>query len=859
MSQRLSLSPARAGTRLTPFGRPRFVRTASLAVLALALCAASVHAQTTTSSSSSSSSAAAPTPATPPAPPPAAKPTSTTAKPADNSGQGNGDAPDETVVTITAEKPAVVHKPDRDVYDVKQDPTSTTGAAADVLNNIPSVTVDQDGTVALRGNTNVQVYVNGKRSAEMTGDARAFTLQSMQGSDIDSIEVLPNPPASFGSDSSAGIINIVTKPGRGIRPQTAMGVQAGDEGRGSLFLQTGKVIGKLTLRGNINLSRGGGGGRGMGGGPNGGGGGGIGGLKSRTFDDRLTLDPTTGATLRENITNTVNKNNNTNSSALINGTYNLTPMDSLEGQLSYQHTGGSTFNASQTKSYDGTHTLLSDQSRLSTSNGPRDNFNFTLTYDARGEIGTSNDFKMQWQRSQNWAQNNTITRTVNNIFSTPDTYQARRSKSEGSTDEFSGDFSRQLAENQDKNTETSVQMGWDLVHSTSDSFNYQSLTYLLGAPEVANVSQVKQFNDDERLFAGYFILQQMFDEHFSTSLGLRYEDLSQELLSYNPLTTTVPGHSVTNKVNWAPSAYFQYKVTDKDIFYFNWGKKIQRPFGSQLDPLIVFSEDGLNARSGNPNLKPEKSDNFNLKYSHDTTGLDFYTTLGYATSVGAIERVSTFLPSNPSVILSTFDNAGSQQKYSFETTLNLSTPDRAWRMNINYNYNYTLSKSTDFASGLPIKQQRPSSNGGIRLSYQSPDKKNNYVMMVRYNGKSVSPTDFTDPYTVVGLNYTRQLIPSKFVLTVTAQNVLESQETKTFYTSSVTGGFRDRLDPGASVMVNFRYTFGKVIQRQGGGNGNRGFSGYGGDGQGGGRGGGQGGGGGGFRGGGGGGGGRGGF
>ena len=202
-------------------------RLTGASLIALALCATGGTAWAQSSSQTSAAAqstqtATTQTPAQAPAPAPAkapAAPQTQTQAPGNGAGQPDADSA-TTVITVTAEKPEVTHKTDRDVYDVKQDPTSSTGSAADVLNKVPSVTVDPDGTVGLRGNSSVQVYVNGKKSAQMTGDNRGFTLQSMSGDDIDSIEVINNPTAEFGADSAGGIINIVLKRGRALKPQT---------------------------------------------------------------------------------------------------------------------------------------------------------------------------------------------------------------------------------------------------------------------------------------------------------------------------------------------------------------------------------------------------------------------------------------------------------------------------------------------------------------------------------------------------------------------------------------------------------------------------------------------------------------
>jgi hypothetical protein len=104
---------------------------------------------------------------------------------------------------------------DRQVYDVKSDVSSSNGSAADALGNVPSVGVDPDGTVSLRGNTNVQILVDGKPSAMLQGDNRGPALQAMPAEDIDSIEVINNPGAEFGNEGGGGpILNLVMKRSR---------------------------------------------------------------------------------------------------------------------------------------------------------------------------------------------------------------------------------------------------------------------------------------------------------------------------------------------------------------------------------------------------------------------------------------------------------------------------------------------------------------------------------------------------------------------------------------------------------------------------------------------------------------------
>ena len=116
-------------------------------------------------------------------------------------------------VTVTAQRPSMRLEVDRKSFDVSQDISNAGGAASDVLENIPSVEVDTDGNISLRGNTSVEVWINGKASG-LTSDNRAEILQQIPSESIDRIEVIDNPSAKFSAEGSAGIINIVLKKNR---------------------------------------------------------------------------------------------------------------------------------------------------------------------------------------------------------------------------------------------------------------------------------------------------------------------------------------------------------------------------------------------------------------------------------------------------------------------------------------------------------------------------------------------------------------------------------------------------------------------------------------------------------------------
>ena len=143
-------------------------------------------------------------------------------------------------VTVKGQRSSVKLEVDRKSFDVSQDIANAGGAASDVLENIPSVEVDNDGNISLRGNSSVEVWINGKASG-LTSDNRAQILQQLPAESIDRIEVIDNPSAKFSAEGSAGIINIVLKKDR----------KAGYYGS----LQTGAdTRGGANVSGNINYN-----------------------------------------------------------------------------------------------------------------------------------------------------------------------------------------------------------------------------------------------------------------------------------------------------------------------------------------------------------------------------------------------------------------------------------------------------------------------------------------------------------------------------------------------------------------------------------------------------------------------------
>ena len=156
-------------------------------------------------------------------------------------------------VEVSSRKETFYNSIDRKVYNVGQDIQSATGSASELLQNVPSVDVDIEGNVSLRGNDNVLILVNGKTSTLMNSANRGMSLDQMPADSIEKIEVITNPSAKYKPDGTAGIINISLKRKHDSGSSGVVRVNVGNDGRYNLGLTANYHPAKYNLFGTFSV------------------------------------------------------------------------------------------------------------------------------------------------------------------------------------------------------------------------------------------------------------------------------------------------------------------------------------------------------------------------------------------------------------------------------------------------------------------------------------------------------------------------------------------------------------------------------------------------------------------------------
>lgn len=158
-------------------------------------------------------------------------------------------------VTVNGQTPEVQVSVDRRSYSMLNDLQGQSGTIADALRNIPSVQIDMSGGLSLRGDSSVVVLIDGKPSMQFAGANRAQAIQSLPANQFERVEVMTNPSAEFRVYGSGGIINLITRKARGAGRTGTFRVQLGSQQRGSLAGTLGYNSNKLSVVGDLSYRK----------------------------------------------------------------------------------------------------------------------------------------------------------------------------------------------------------------------------------------------------------------------------------------------------------------------------------------------------------------------------------------------------------------------------------------------------------------------------------------------------------------------------------------------------------------------------------------------------------------------------
>jgi len=567
---------------------------------------------------------------------------------------------------------------DRKIFSVAQSLVSTGQTAEEVMAQIPSVDVDLDGNVTLRGGS-PQLFIDGKPTT--------LTLDQIPSDIIDKVELITNPSAKFDASSNGGsIINIVLKKDR--KSGYHGGLTAGMDTRGAL-----NFGGDFAFRqGKFNFFA-----RGMHRGRN---------SENENSTTRNFLNNDTSVVQKGTSLNTgsfgfynagVDYLLDDRNTITLEGRYVRGTFDQDQPQFVDSLAGGDAFSYSRLTSTSGFH-FKDINGELSYKHLFNEDGDHNLTFDGRY---SSSD-------NGNYSDLNT------GIFNNPDFTDPRipnilrKTFGDGKRKRYTiqADYVNPITEN------SKIEAGLRFDSQNSDNSNYQyedstgTATGLDGYKLNTRVSSLYSY--DEKTYAAYGIWSSRLSENLTYQLGLR-----AERYEYNGKNYTIDGKSntpfaVNYPLNLFPSAFLTYAITDKQDLQASYSRKTNRPNFWQLIPVYDYS-DPYNIRVGNSNLKPEFTNLFELNYNVNYgNGGNFLASLYMRQTENMITRYqyidSKIDPANDSTIVNSYINANTSYTYGLELT-NRMNLFKMWDVMPSFNLFNSIINTQDL-DGENIKNQR---------------------------------------------------------------------------------------------------------------------------------------------------------
>ncbi|HZY82834.1 MAG TPA: outer membrane beta-barrel family protein [Cyclobacteriaceae bacterium] len=553
-------------------------------------------------------------------------------------------------VVVQGEKSSMELSLDKRVFNVGKDLANTGGTAADILSYVPSISVDPEGGIKLRGSDNVRILIDGKPSGLVSFNGSGG-LQQLQGSMIERVEVITNPSARYEAEGMAGVINIVLKKDR------KQGFNA------AIDIITGYPV-NMGAATNLNYRK-----------------------NKVNFFINYTIayrvQPARGTQYQERYSGDTTFYLRQSNEGTITG-FN----QNIRGGLDIFFTEKSVLTASYLFRRSDVKRLTDIVYRdfLFNESNPTD---MITRHQDEDEIEPNSEYSLIYKKSfatkgheliaeakllDNWeTSDQTFTQNYFDANMVADPLQNLLQKSVNDESEkqllFQLDYIKPIGK--EGRFETGVRTSFRkmvndyIVTQQQDDGSFQAL------PGLDNI-----FYYNENIHAAYAILGNKTGK-VAYQAGLRAE--------MTDVKTTLEKTQEVNPRKYSnlfPSAHLTYDLPNDNDIQVSYSRRVRRPFYNDLSPFMTFS-DSRNYFSGNPNLNPEFSDVFEIGHIKYFDKGSLTSSVYGRNTTSKIERIRTVDDKGNAITLP--QNLRSEVAYGVEFTSTM-TPVKWWKVDFNFNF-----------------------------------------------------------------------------------------------------------------------------------------------------------------------------
>lgn len=662
-------------------------------------------------------------------------------------------------VVVRAEKSSTEFKLDKRVFNVGKDLSSTGASALEVLNNVPSVNVNIEGVISLRGSSGVQILINGKPSvlASEQGNALGTITADM----IEKIEVITNPSAKYEAEGTSGIINII------IKKEERKGIN------GSLSLNTG-----LPHNHSFGLS-----------------------LNRRT--EKFNLFSQLGVGYRELPSDTENINRNfvQQTSLFSNGEefrneffYNLilgtdyhidkNNILTLSGSFAYEvedQPSETFFNE-----YNAAEELLSSWQRNEVTEATNPKYRYELQYKSKLPGHKKHSLLVSALGSFFGKDQSSDFSNETTLGSRTFTDQKTRTNFQEGKYTFNVDYTKPIKD------EFILEFGGQYVlNNVKNDFEVQNEE---GGEFISDQNLTNIFEYQQNVL-GLYSTAAYEDDKWGLKLGLRMEntDLSTLLVNTNEKNDI-------NFNNFFPTVHTSFKISEAFSVQGGYSRRIFRPRLWDLNPFFNI-RNNFSVRTGNPNLLPEYTNSYELAtiFIADKTSYNFTVYHRYTTDV--VERITVF--ENNVSITQPF-NIGVNRATGLEVNAKYTLSKK---ISFNGDFNYSYFNRTGELEGVNFDFSNDQWTSKITSKIKFP-KDIDFEITGQYQSKVQTIQGHRSANLFADLGLRKKILKGKGVLNFSIRDIFASRirENETFQEDFSVYSFRQR---GRFITFGFSYGFGK--------------------------------------------------
>lgn len=688
-------------------------------------------------------------------------------------------------VQVTGQRSAMKLEVDRKSFDVAGMVTSAGLSASELLEQVPSVEVDNDGNVSLRGNTSVEVWING-RSSGLTSDNQAQVLQQLPAESIERIEVIDNPSAKFSAEGSAGIINIILKKDRKAGYYGSVQVGANTRGGANTSLSLNYNSSKIDAFLNVGY-------RHM---ENSG--------KNESEQDNL-VDGIAKSYERHYTENSQLGNNLFSRAGF---TWHADEKNDLG--LTGMFMTGKRKSSSSTPYYYGDYTeageiLNHTRLRNNSSNNPMRfafiEFNYRHLFSEKHFIDFTASHVNMRMDNNNFYQDSIW--YEDEAIDPHSSYQSRPMKVRNHHSDIKLQYENAI------NDKVKLEAGYNgsFSHESSPQESFEADNwYGIGLTE--DKAYFNRFVYDNDIHALYASLSYKFNK-LSIMAGLRgeYWRINTESLNWQQEHGEAEKDKPFKKDYFQlfPSLFMSYQITQSQQLQLNYTRRLRRPWGGELNSFRNTSDASI-ISFGNPLLTPEFSNSFSLNYLKTWEQHSVLVSAYYRPTTDVIQRVN-YRNTSDNLMYRTPENVAK----STATGVEITAKNKLWKIldlttNVNL-YHYKLDAFSYNIEGQTVNGEAQDNftwNARIMAALRLP-----YDISVQvtgtYNSRQVITQGHRPASYVVDMGVRKNFLNRMFTLSVNCRDLLNSRKWES-YTNSDTFS-RYQLNRRRSRTVNFTLTW----------------------------------------------------